>query len=76
MDNLQTNRRQRRAEIARLRKAAERHDAIRFTCSYLATAAGLTAAGATLMLPSGETLYISAKAARAMTGKAPAGGVA
>jgi len=50
-------------------------EAIRLACRYLATIAEPTATGATLFLPDGCTIYLSADDARAVHGReAPRGG--
>lgn len=64
------NRHARRATAARDRKA-DRAEMIRLALDYLANVAAPTASGATLMLPDGSTLYLSADDARALHGGAP-----
>ena len=63
------NRQQRRAAAARNRKVNERAEAIAYTCDYLANIAAPTATGATLFLPDGQRMYISADDARTLYGR-------
>ena len=67
------NRHQRRADAARDRKPADRAEVIRSVYNYLANIAAPTATGATLFLPDGSSLYLSADDARAMCGNAKSG---
>lgn len=64
------NRRQRRADAARDRKALDRAGAIRLASAYLANVAAPTATGVTLFLPDGGTAYVSVEDAKALHGKA------
>ena len=68
------NRHERRAAAAQRRRLLDRSDAIALTMDYLAHFAADTATGATLIMASGETLYIDADDARAMAGTTPARG--
>jgi hypothetical protein len=63
------NRKQRRAEEARARKAQEREGAIHLAIGMLRHLAGPTATGATLILADGKMLYLSAEMARVEPGK-------
>jgi hypothetical protein len=56
-----------------MRHDAERTETLQLAYAMLACA-GPTATGATLILPSGERLYIDADDARAMAGNVPARG--
>lgn len=64
------NRHQRRSDAARERKPAGRAEVIHFVYNHLANIAAPTATGATLFLPNGSSLYLSADDARAMCGNA------
>jgi hypothetical protein len=68
------NRHERRAADARQRRTVGRAEAIRLTNEYLAHQAAATVTGATLILPDGSTLYLSADDALAMAGSLPARG--
>ena len=59
------NRRQRRADAARDRKAADRAEAIRLAYDCLATSDDTSVIGATLFMPDGSATYLSAADARA-----------
>lgn len=60
------NRARRRAEAAKAHTAAARHEIVRHALACLASNTDPTVTGATLMLPSGETLYLDAAMARSM----------
>jgi hypothetical protein len=62
------NRRQRRAHAAQERKGIERADMLKLATYYLANIADSTATGATVVMPNGEMLYLSADDARALYG--------
>jgi hypothetical protein len=68
------NRHERRAAEVRQRKAVGRAEAIRLTNEYLAHQAAATVTGATLILPDGDRLFLSANDARTMAGRLPARG--
>jgi hypothetical protein len=54
-------------------RKADRAEAIRLACHYLANIAEPTVSGATLILPDGCMLYLSAEDARALHGDAETG---
>jgi len=60
------NRHQRKAEAAKARAAALRHAAVNDALAFIADCRDPTVTGATLMLPDGEVLHLSADTARAM----------
>ena len=66
----------RRAASTKDRKALDRGEALRLACDYLANVAGPTATGITLILPNGDTAYVSVEDARAFHGKGEPGGQA
>ncbi len=59
------NRQQRRAAQAQSRQAMTRAEVIQAAVGYLAEVAGPSATGATVIMPDGEMLYLSADDARA-----------
>ena len=67
------NRRQRRAAKLKPQQAKDRDAAIDLAMQCLASATK-TATGATLLLPSGETIYLDAADARGMVGAWPTRG--
>ena len=60
------NRRQRQAEAARDRKPRDQAEVIRLAFGYLANAAAPTVTGATLILPDGSSIHVSAEDAKAL----------
>lgn len=70
------NRHQRRANAARDRKPADRAEVIRFACHHLANPTDPTVTGATLIMPDGSMIYLSAGDAQVLHGKAKPGGQA
>lgn len=59
------NRHQRRAEAAKARATRMRHEAVADALAYLATRNDPTITGATLFLPDGQSLHLSADLVRA-----------
>lgn len=59
------NRRQRRADAARDRKAADRAEAIRLAYDHLAASGDPSVVGGTLFMPDGSVSYLSAADAKA-----------
>ncbi|CAH2606532.1 conserved protein of unknown function (plasmid) [Rhodovastum atsumiense] len=70
------NRHQRRAATAQNRQQPGRTDLIGLSLDILANVAAPTATGATLILPSGGSLYLPAETARAWCGKSVGAGTA
>ena len=58
------NRQKRRAAAAKARAAKVRHTAVADALAYIAARDDPTITGATLFLPDGEVLHLSAEAAR------------
>ena len=71
---LAMNRTARRAAAAEERKQSERDDLIKLAHAALAASDDPTVTGGTLILPTGEVVFISADDARALTGHGPARG--
>ena len=63
------NRQQRRADAAKTRAAALKHEAIRVAMAYLANSSDPTVTGATIVTADGDPIYISADLARATMAK-------
>ena len=65
------NRAQRRAEAAKIQAAATRYASVKQALAYLAASTDPTISGATILLPDGEALYLSADTARAIATDKP-----